>query len=37
MQQSIERTKPINKGEQIMLLVLESGRFSYGLALLTAL
>lgn len=31
------RTKLINKGEQIMLLVPESGRFSYGVALLTAL
>ncbi|MDD3038057.1 StlD/DarB family beta-ketosynthase [Bacteroides sp.] len=30
------RTKPLNKGDQILLLVPESGRFSYGIALLTA-
>lgn len=29
------RTKPIEPGDQIMLLVPESGRFSYGVALLT--
>lgn len=31
------KTKQLNKGEQIMLLVPESGRFSYGIALLTVL
>lgn len=31
------KTKQLNKGEQIMLLVPESGRFSYGVALLTVL
>lgn len=29
------RTKPLEKGDQILLLVPESGRFSYGIALLT--
>lgn len=29
-------TKPLNKGDQILLIVPESGRFSYAIALLTA-
>ena len=29
------RTKPLDKGDQILLLVPESGRFSFGIALLT--
>ena len=31
------RTKKLKQGDKILLLVPESGRFSYGMALLTAL
>lgn len=31
------RTKPLNKGDKIVLLVPESGRFSYGVALLSCI
>lgn len=31
------RTKPLKKGDKIVLLVPESGRFSYGVALLSCI
>ena len=32
--EELMRTKPLKKGDEILLLVPESGRFSYGTALL---